>query len=337
MNLKRAVIHEIIKQSQTKDVTSFLSDMLLTVNTDTIQLVQNLNSSFSKENSSYGNFKINENQFYDNYNAHKNTNTDSSFLSFTKEVTTKLSTTLGDILFAKGGFFIFCQYEVNNINFIGVFLVRDVEGVLFNKDNENHTFKISQVQYLDTNRLAMGARVNIEKLDNGDNNHISLTKNTKTEISDYFIEWIGLTRPESNKHFTNKLFQIISSIDSPINPDTGNAYELNDFREAVYTLIKATPSKVVNLRELSTTFFGNENALIEYAEANNYELDHEFRYDGRTLSKFKRIDANRDGIRLSFARGDLDRKISLSNDDRELVTIRSFSLADAIREQTNLQ
>ena len=183
----------------------------------------------------------------------------------------------------------------------------------------------------------MGARVNIEKLTNGDHNHITLTKSGVADISEYFIDWIGLTRPESNADFTNKLFQIISSIDRPINPDTGTQYDLNAFREVAHDLIRTSPNKVVNLRDLSNTFYGEENRLIEFAEANGFELDHEFRYDGRALNKFKRINANRDGIRLSFARGDLDRKVSLSDNDAELVTIRSRSLAESIRQQINLQ
>lgn len=337
MNLTRAVIHEIIKQPQTNGATSFLSELLLPINQSTVRLAQNLNGAFSNEKSSYGNFQTVENNFYTNFTLHQGTQTDISFLEFTREVIGQLSAILSRIFFAKGGFFVFCQYSLNDTNFFSVYLVRDVEGVLFSKDNVNHTFQISQVKYLDTNKLAMGARVNIEKLTNNDNNHISLTKSNQSDISDYFIDWIGMTRPESNADFTNTLFQIISSIPTPLNPKTGQQFELNDFREAAYELIKATPNKVVNLREISNSFFGEENTLIDFAEANGYELDHEFRYDGRALNKFKRINANRDGIRLSFARGDWETKINVSENDIELVTIRSRSLADAIRQQIDLQ
>ena len=105
---------------------------------------------------------------------------------------------------------------------------------------------INQVRYLDTNKLAMGARINLEKLTNGDNNHITLTKSGLADISEYFIDWVGLTRPESNADFTNKLFQIISSINRPLNPDTGQQYDLNEFREVAYNLIKASPNRVIN-------------------------------------------------------------------------------------------
>ena len=335
MNLTGAIIHEIEKQPQVNGAVSFLSEVLLSINADTSRLAQSLNSAFSREKSSYGNFETSANLFYNNMMVHQIAQTDKSFIEFTKEVTRNLTTILSTIFFAKGGFFVFCKYSIVNSNFISVYLVRDVEGVLFNKDNVNHTFQISPVKYLDTNKLAMGARVNMDKLTNNDNNHITLTNSNQSDISDYFIDWIGMTRPESNADFTNNLFQIISSINKPININTGQIYDINDFREATYDLIKATPNKVVNLRDLSTSFFGNENTLIDYAEANGYELDHEFRYDGRALNKFRRINANRDGIRLSFSRGDLDSKIILSDEDDELVSIRSRSLVNAIREQTN--
>lgn len=336
MNLTRAIIHEIIKQPQVNGANSFLSQILLPVNPNTTRLAQSLNNAFSKDDISYGNFETNNNLFYDDFTLHQNDLTDASFITFTQDVTTRLSATLAVTFFAKGGFFVFCEYDLNGIRFVGVYLVRDVEGVLFNKDNVNHTFQINQVRYLDTNKLAMGARINIEKLTNNDHNHIALTKSNQTDISEYFIEWIGITRPESNADFTNKLFQIISSIDRPINPDTGQQYDLNEFREVAFNLIKASPNKVVNLRDLSTSIFGDENRLVAFAEGRGHELDHEFRYDGRALNRFKRITANRDGIRLSFAIGDLDRKVTLSTTDADLVTIRSRSLAESIRQQINL-
>ena len=336
MNLTRAIIHEIIKQPQVNGANSFLSQILLPVNQNTIRLSQSLNNAFSKDDISYGNFETTNNLFYNDFMLHQNTLTDSSFIAFTQDVTTSLSVTLATTFFAKGGFFVFCEYDLNGIRFVGVYLVRDVEGVLFNRDNVNHTFQINQVRYLDTNKLAMGARVNIEKLTNSDHNHIALTKSNQTDISEYFIEWIGITRPESNADFTNKLFQLISSIDRPVNPDTGQQYDLNEFREVAYNLIKASPNKVVNLRDLSSSIFGDENRLVAFAEEHGHELDHEFRYDRRALNRFKRITANRDGIRLSFAIGDLDRKVTLSTTDADLVTIRSRSLAESIRQQINL-
>ena len=337
MNLTRAIIHEILKQPKVIGANSFLSESLLQVNQNTIRLAQNLNNTFSKDDNSYGNFRVSDNLFYDDFLLHQSSLNDESFLDFTRNAISQLTDSIRNILFAKGGFFVFCEYDFNTIRFIGVYLVRDVEGVLFNKDDVNRTFQINQVRYLDTNKLAMGARINIEKLTNNDHNHVTLIRNGLADISEYFVDWIGISQPESNVDFTNKLFQIVSSIERPINPETGQQYDLNEFREVTYNLIKSSPNRVVNLRDLSNSFFGDDNRLIDYAESNGYELDHEFRYDGRALNKFKRINANRDGIRLSFARGDLNQKVSLSEQDDELVTIRSKSLADSIRQQINLQ
>jgi len=146
MNLSRAIIHEIIKQPQVNGSTSFLSQILLPVNANTIRLAQSLNNSFSRDDSSYGDFETNNNNFYDEFTLHQNTLTDQSFISYTQNATTDLSNTLAVTFLAKGGFFVFCEYELNGIRFIGVYLVRDVEGVLFNKDNVNHTFQINQVR-----------------------------------------------------------------------------------------------------------------------------------------------------------------------------------------------
>ena len=331
----KTVNPEIRKYAKVADIIALQVKIVQNYNTTYRRI--NSSNAFSKDDIIYGNFETINILFYTDFMLHQRTLTDSSFITFTQEETTRLSATLAVTFFAKGGFFVFCEYDLNGIRFVGVYLVRDVEGVLFNKDNVNHTFQINQVRYLDTNKLAMGARINLEKLTNADNNHIALTKSNQTDISDYFIDWIGITRPESNADFTNKLFKIISSIDRPVNPETGNIYDLNEFREVAYNLIKASPNKVVNLRDLSTSIFGDDNTIIAFAEERGHELNHEFRYDGRALNRFKRITANRDGIRLSFAIGDLDRKVTLSNTDNELVTIRSRSLADSIRHQITLQ
>ena len=63
MNLTRAIIHEIIKQPQVNGANSFLSQILLPINQNTIRLSQSLNNAFSKDDISYGNFETNNNLF----------------------------------------------------------------------------------------------------------------------------------------------------------------------------------------------------------------------------------------------------------------------------------
>jgi len=337
MQLNRIVIHEIIKEQHSSEAATFLSEHLLAKDLKTERLATLLNNSFSKDDVIYGIFKQNANEFYYEFERYQENLFDICFLKFTKTVTEELESILKDKFLSKGGFLVFTDYVVNNVRFFGIYLIRDVEGMLFQKNESAHSFAVNLTKYLDTNKLAMGCRINIDKLQNEDSNHLSLIKSGQSDIAEYFYNWIGVDKPESNKDFTNKLFKIISDITPPNNPDSGTAYSLNEIRELAFNSIRSSAGKVVNLRQLSFQLYGDETTIPDFVIASEMEIDSEFKYDSKALSKFKRIEANRDGIRIAFSRGDINQKVKLSNDDPELIIIKSKKLAEALKEQINLQ
>ncbi|RYY00178.1 hypothetical protein EON78_01795 [bacterium] len=337
MQLNKLIIHEIIKEQQSNDATTFMSNQLLQKNNNTERLATLLNNAFSRDDVVYGIFVQDKNEFFFQFDNYRKQVDEAAFVTFTQTVTEELEGILKNNFLSKGGFLVFTEYIVNNVNFIGVYLIRDVEGMLFQKNENAHTFAVNTTKYMDTNKLAMGCRINIDKLENHDSNHLSLIKSGQADIAEYFYKWIGVDKPESNKDYTNKLFNIISDLDLPVNPDSGNAYSLNEVRELAFNSIRSSAGKIVNLRQLSFQLYGDENKITDFVNATGVEIDSEFKYDAKALNKFKRIEANRDGIRLAFSRGDVDQRIKLSADDPEIITIKSKKLADAIKEQISLQ
>ncbi|RZK25468.1 MAG: hypothetical protein EOO43_05460 [Flavobacterium sp.] len=337
MNVKKAIIHEIIKEQKSKISSSFLSNKLLPEEQKTDRLALLLNNSFSKDDVVYGIFKRLNNEFFYNLNLYLKDLSQEAFIAFTQNITGELEASIKDEFLSKGGFLVFTEYEVNRVNFFGIYLIRDVEGMLFHKNVGQHSFAVNVAKYMDTNKLAMGCRVNIDKLDNQDSNHLSLIKSGQTDIAAYFYDWIGVDKPETNKAYTEKLFKIISDIELPNKPDSGDSFSLTEIRELAFNSIKSSAGKVVNLRQLSFQLYGDESTIPNYVNSNDLEIDSEFKYDSRALNKFKRIEANRDGIRLAFSRGDVNSRIKLSDDDPEVITIRSQKLADAIKEQIEIK
>lgn len=335
MEFDKIVIHELIKLQKVLSAEVFLTNEYLERNAKSDRLGMKLNESFSKDDITHGIFKMDDNEFYYYFNQYRNNNNLGTFLEFTRTVTEELSGIIGGEYWAKGGFLVFVEYSVNSTRFVGVYLIRDVEGVLFQKNEEDNTFAINTVPYIDTNKLAMGCRINIDKVDNHDGNHLSLIKNGQKDISEYFFKWIGVDKPESNKEFTDKLFNMISDLGPAINPETGNPYDINSMREFAFNSIKSSASKTVNLRQLGYSLYGDEEILINFAHSNNIAIDTEFRYDSKSLNKFKKIDVNRDGIRLTFSRGDIKTKIRLSEENEGQIIIESPRLADALRDQIN--
>lgn len=218
---------------------------------------------------------------------------------------------------------------------MSIFLIRDEEGVLFNKDSATRKFNINRVSYLNTNKLAMGCRINIEKYSGQDGKYIAMIKNNLAEISDYFNNWISITQPESSTEYTNTLYEIVSNATTPLNPETNTIYTIDEFRKKVYDYVKNRPNKIVCISEMSYYFYQDENYLSEYVNENNITIDSEFKVDGRSLKKFWRLDINADGIQLRFSRGDLNTKVRLSEEDENSLIIESPHLVRKFRAEIN--
>jgi len=333
MEVNKIIIHELIKQQKIQEATVFLSSEYLAQSAKSDRLGLTLNNSFSKDDITHGIFKEEGNEFFHYFNEYRNSMQPESFLDFTRTVTEELRGIIADEYWAKGGFLVYAEYQINNTRFVSIYLIRDVEGVLFQKNESDHTFAINTTQYLDTNKLAMGCRINIDKLDNHDSNHLSLIKKGQSDISEYFFKWIGVDKPESNKEFTDKLFTIISGLPPATNPDTNLPYDLNIMRELAFNSIRSSASKVINLRQLGIQLYGDDEILIDFAQQNDITIDSEFRYDAKALGRFKKIEVNRDGIRLTFSRGDARTKVRFSEEDPSQVIIESSQFAAALRNQ----
>ena len=337
MELKKIVIHEIIKEQKSDDAQSFLSTVLLTKENKTERLAMLLNNAFSRDDVVYGIFKQEKNEFYFRFNEYRNDGSKEAFLEFTQRVTEELEGIMKGKFMARGGFLVFAEYSVKTVNFIGVYLIRDVEGMLLEKNESAHTFAVNLTKYMDTNKLAMGCRINVNKLEDQDSNHLSLIKSGQNDISEYFYHWIGVDKPESNKDYTNRLFSIVSELPIPAHPTVGMSYNINDIRELAFNNLKSSANKTVNLRQLSFQLYGDENTIPDYVRDNDIEIDSEFKYDSKALNRFKRIEANKDGIRLAFSRGDINGKVMLSDEDPSVVILTSKKLADDLRTKINQQ
>lgn len=336
MEVKKIVIHELIKEQNKKEAHAFLSNSVLQISTETIDLVEKLDKSFKKDYITYALFNYEEGTNFPNlfqaYNQSEKTN--DLFISFTKSALLKLKDVIQGVIFAKGGYLVFTEYEINNATYIGVYLIRDEKGILFNKNAANKSFTINPVKYLNTNKLAMGCRINIDRYVNNDGKYIAMIKNNLTDFSDYFNYWISIFQPESSTEYTDALYQIISNINAPINPDTDEQYTVDEYRKKVHDYIKTRPNKIVNIPELSSYFYQDDTYISKYADENNIILDSEFKVDGRSLKKFWRLDINADGIQLKFSKGDFRTKVKISEENPNLIFIESSRFANKLRSET---
>ncbi|RUT68495.1 hypothetical protein D0817_20415 [Flavobacterium cupreum] len=331
MELRKLIIHELIKEKESNQVEIVLSEELIPNNDESTALVSALSDSYRSDRILYAIFDNTEGKYFpEKFSEYRHAQRDDTdFISFTKLVMGNLVGFIKPVIFATGGYVIFAEYSENGYNFVSIFLIRDVEGKILRKTR--NSYSIQTVEYVDTKNLAMACRINENRIDEDEINYLSFTQLRQQEVSEYFKAWISIQQIESSSDYTKALYTIITQIVPPIDPETTLPYPIETFRNLVYSYASSSPNDTVNIRDLSQHFYGNPNTVSDYANANNISLDTEFRYNKRQLKKFVKLEVNRDGINLKFSRGTLNEKIRISEEDPNIVIIESQSFANALR------
>lgn len=333
MELEKIIIHELKKERDSNEVELILSEELIPNDDDSIALLQALSDTYKSDKILYAVFDKSEGRYFpEKFTEYRNTERqDSDFINFTRLVTGNLEGIIQPIAFATGGYFIFAEYSDNGYNYVSVFLIRDVEGKILNRTS--NSFAIQTIEYVDTKNLAMACRINENRIDNEEINYLSFTQLRQQEVSEYFKNWISIEQLESSSDYTKSLYQIITQIVPPINPETELPYDLESFRNLVYNYASTNPNGTINVRDLSQQLYNSPDTISNYAEENDISIDTEFRYNKTQLKKFIRLEVNRDGISLRFSRGALDDKVRISEENPNMVIIESENFANALRRE----
>lgn len=335
MKLNKIIIHELSKESGSNETELNLSEQLVDIDDNSTGLVRALNSTYNSDKVLYAVFDKSEGKYYpEKFAEYKESEqTDEDFVLFTRSVIGNLETLIQPVILATGGYFVFAEYTSNTYNFLGVFLIRDTEGKTLSK-TEN-SFTIDSIEYVDTSNLAMACRINYSKYDTDEENYLSLTQLRQQDISEYFKNWISIEQIESSREYTKQLYDIISQIERPVDPNTEKEYEIETFRNLVYNYASSSPNKTINLRDLSQYFYDDPNTISNYVLENDIAIDTEFRYNQRQLKRFIKLEVNRDGINFKISRGSFDDKVRFSEEDESLVIIESTTFANALRNEIN--
>lgn len=333
MELSKIIIHELIKESESNVVELILSNELIPNNLESKALITSLSESYKSDKILYAVFDDSEGKYFpEKYVEYRESERDNeSFISFTRAVISNLVNLIKPITFATGGYFVFSEYKDNGYDYITVFLIRDVEGKVIRKTS--NSYSIQTIEYVDTKNLAMACRINENRIEEEDVNYLSFIQLRQKEVSEYFKNWISIEQLESSSDYTKSLYSIITQIETPINPETSIRYDIDEFRNLIYNYASSSPTKTIDVKELSLHFYQDRDRITDYAENNNISIDSEFRYNERQLKKFIKLEVNRDGINLKFSRGALNEKIRLSSDNPNLVIIESQNFANALRRE----
>ncbi|MEL7118089.1 MAG: nucleoid-associated protein [Bacteroidota bacterium] len=334
--LRQIAIHELIKDSEQAEANLFLSQQLSPTDEMSSQLVEKLNDIFDqKSDTLQGVFSTPEDALFPGY-YHDLVEEDFSseaFLSFSRESMQALQLSLQGVVGAKGGYLVYCDYESFDLRFLGVFLIRDTEGIVFKRKNTAEGFDIENTIYLNTDKLAMAGRINTTKFIGGNDRCLELIKHTKSQktISEYFINWIGLDQPESSKQLTTTFLQAVDELPLPVKPEQNSNMSAEEFKEEVINFAMTRPHKIINLQEFDNQFYEGTPTAQNFMNDNEVPLEQEFRFDQNTLKRYYQVKAGAQGMYLSFNKNDLQAGRVIIEDDQ--IIIKNDLLLEKLLEQ----
>jgi len=331
MNVRRMIVHQIVRNDAAAGGTQLIqSDRCVENNAKAVNFVTELNLRYRTIKQSNGQFRADNNPFFTGFDNYRQAGSDNGFVEFTRQVMPTLQTAMAGTA-AKGGYLVFADYN-ELYPYIGLFLIRNRQGSVLNKGQQDTTFAISETEHIDFEHLAMACRINMQRYLEGITPYITFI-NTRSVDSVFFQEWIGVTDMVNNKVDTQNLYNILRSLPPPMG-ENNEPMESTVFLNRVYTDIKNAPRGAeVDLQDIGRRYYNDENMLTQYAEEQGISLNYVFTPDNSVLRKFVNIKVKADNIDLNFPQSYLDDERIILQADQGRIVINSPDLIAAIQAE----
>lgn len=255
-----------------------------------------------------------------------------AFLAFSRQTMQALELSVQGITGAKGGYLVYAHYAGPAQQYLGIFLVRDAQGLLFRHHPATASFEIDETIYLDTDRLAMAVRIRLDRMEEAEGRFVELIKHQRSqaEISEYFVQWVGLEAPTTSRAQTETFLQLVEELPLPVDQDTGAPMEEAAFQDLVRQYAQKAPQKVISLSEFDATFYESRPTARRLVEEQELPLDEEFPFDRATFNRHFNQKVSSGGMTLYFNRQHLQQGVIEVEGDT--VRIHLADLAELVRE-----
>ena len=336
LQVNQLIIHELVKEAEQNEASLFLSEAVMPLEERAMELVEKLNANFMQKNDILqGSLSSPEDALFPGYfeNLRISKFEEQAFLDFSRETMNALQLAIQGVVGAKGGYLVYADYQQFDSRILGLFLVRDTEGVVFKKNTASTGFNLDDTTYLNTDRLAMACRIFVNKSGSEQNRFVELIKYAKSqkEISAYFMNWIGLDRPVTSKELTTTFLQLTSELPLPVHEESGEVMQEREFQDKVMNFALKNPEKIIKVEDFNKEFYGDKPTTQEFIQENEVPIDTEFRFDQNALKRFFNYRVSAEGITLNFSKTELNAgKISIEDD---AIIIRSEALLEKLLKQ----
>ncbi len=341
MEINYLIAHEINKKRNETGAELRLSRTTLPENELANDLVGRLDALFTQaQQISYSAFdEYGIQQFPQHFRSYRDNSSEEEFIRLSQTAAGDLHEELQQIPAASGGYLVFVDYAAHSSNFFAVFFLRMSGGILFHHNRETERLELRGTSYLDPDRMAMAGRIDKVKFGAGTGNYLWLIRNPRLrDVADYFVEWLAADTESmaSNKSCTEAITMLIDDMPCPVDPETGELLERDEFKERALTYARNRPDKVLNVAAMGREFYDDEQYIQNFADEQGLDLIEEFKPDIRTLKRTTQVDAFADGIKLSFPPGLINQLVKVEGRSPGRIVIESPALVDLIRRQLSI-
>ncbi|MFT5823463.1 MAG: nucleoid-associated protein [Crocinitomix sp.] len=321
MEIRKIIIHLIDKERGTAPRQE-KSEHVLTVDDGIKVLVERLNEAFKKSAKVLRTeFKTEKRVFQDGVIEFSENRSRDNFLNFASNSIDRMADLIAGINLATGGYFVFISYKDKNRKYLAVFLVRDSEEIIFKREEESNDFIVDTTTIVDTDKLAMAVRVDIDKLRNDEGRYLHFTNKQQSQ-SQYFIDWIEANLAEKNSEDTSALIRLIHSIpieEMPLKAGTQERYLPEELRSKIFDSINAS-GRLVRIRDLSSLFWDDEDYLSNKIEELEIDMSTEFQATLNILKRLKKYVINSGKMKLEFSRNDIEHgKVKIGDRENQII------------------
>ena len=328
-----AVVHELKKQPEMAEADLLLSNDALPITEHAIDLIGRLDMLFERKTDLLQGYLLAPDEglfpaYYQNWLEEGRTR--NAFLDFSKNAMDVLKSSLQGVTGAKGGYLLFADYTMDEQRMLGIYMVRNTEGLVFVDDEEHDRLRLQTTAYLDVQNMAMAARL---LAGNGRNVQMIRHARTQSSISQYFTDWVGIDRPETSGELTQSFLEMVEELPVPKDRETGFAMNEGDFEKALVKYAAKAPQHTIRVQDFDEHFYGNEKPLQDMLAENGSSLDEGFRVDNKALRSRFYLRAGVGGLSLSCTKDHFRNGQVHVDEAAGTVTINSEELASLLLDQ----
>ncbi len=327
------IVHELKKQPEMAEADLLLSSQTLAITEQSIDLIGRLDQTFERKSDLLQGFLVQPDEglfpaYYQNWLEEGRNRP--AFVTFSQDAMSVLKDKLQGVVGAKGGYLLFADYTMEEQRMLGIYLIRNTEGMIFVDDEERDALRLQTTAYLNIQDMAMAARLLA-----GPGRNVQMIRHARTQssISQYFTEWVGIDQAETSSELTHSFLEMVQELPVPKDRETGFAMNEGDFEKALVKYAAKAPQQTIRAQDFDSHFYGNDKPLQDMLADQDSPITDGFRVDRKALRNQFYLRAGVGGISLTCTK-DHFRNGQIHIDEASgKITINSEELASLLLDQ----